>query len=64
MKKTVIITGGTSGVGKSLAYKLAESGNNVIIFARNEVKADNTVNEIKNRTGNKEVKYILCDFSD
>jgi NAD(P)-dependent dehydrogenase (short-subunit alcohol dehydrogenase family) len=64
MKKTVIITGGTSGVGKSLAYKLAESGNKVIIFARNEVKANNTVNEIKNRTGNEEVRYIQCDFSD
>ncbi|MCI0472298.1 MAG: SDR family oxidoreductase [Ignavibacteria bacterium] len=63
MNKTVIITGGTSGVGKSLAYKLAESGCSVIIFARYEVKANNTVNEIISRTGNKEVKYILCDFA-
>lgn len=36
----------------------------MIIFARNEVKAEKTVFEIKKKTGNQSVKYILCDFAD
>lgn len=64
MNKTVIITGGTSGVGKSLAGKLAESGCTVIIFARNELKADKTIIDIIKQTGNDRVKYILCDFAE
>ena len=62
--KTIAITGATSGVGKSLACKLAESGCTVIIFARNESKADKTVIDIIKQTGNDRIEYILCDFAD
>jgi NAD(P)-dependent dehydrogenase (short-subunit alcohol dehydrogenase family) len=62
--KLIAVTGGTSGVGKSLAGKLAESGFTVIIFARTELKADKTVIDIIKQAGNDRVKYILCDFAE
>jgi 3-hydroxy acid dehydrogenase / malonic semialdehyde reductase len=34
MKKTILITGATSGFGKAIAHKFAQNGDNLIIMAR------------------------------
>lgn len=34
----IVVIGGTSGIGESLVYKLAELGNNVVFYGRNKVK--------------------------
>ncbi|HBG62408.1 MAG: hypothetical protein A2Y03_03785 [Omnitrophica WOR_2 bacterium GWF2_38_59] len=47
--KNVIITGASRGIGKSIAIKLAESGCNVLIAARNQEALDKTVVEIKSK---------------
>lgn len=39
----VVITGGTSGLGKALAHKLNEYGARVVIIARNQIALDQTV---------------------
>ncbi len=49
--KTVLITGGTSGLGQESARALAEHGANVIITGRNMEKADSVAEAIANATG-------------
>ena len=34
MKRTIIITGGTTGIGKATAYQFAKNGWNVVISSR------------------------------
>lgn len=43
----VIITGGSSGIGKALAKLLAERGANVFIIARDQKKLNQAIQEIK-----------------
>lgn len=45
--KTVVITGGASGIGKAIALKFAANGANVHILEINKDVAENTINEIK-----------------
>lgn len=46
-KKTIIITGGSLGIGFAVAKKCAEEGAQVIIAARNEDDLKNAVNKLK-----------------
>ncbi len=45
--KSVLITGGSRGLGKSLALKLAAKGAKVAVVARQKVELDEVVGEIK-----------------
>lgn len=60
-KKTVIITGGGSGIGKACALKFAQQGFNVVISGRNETKLLSAADEIKKL--NAEVFPIVADVS-
>ena len=57
MTKTVLITGGTSGIGLALAARYLRDGNTVIICGRNAEKLDNTA---KSHPG---LQTILADIS-
>ena len=48
MKRTIIITGGTTGIGKATAYQFAKNGWNVVITSRDEKKGQTFVEEAKN----------------
>ena len=61
--KNVIITGASRGIGKSIAVKLAESGCNVIIAARNQETLDRAVEEIKGKAPDVEVIGLSTDVS-
>ena len=44
-KKTAIISGGSKGIGKAIAMKLAQAGANVVICSRKKDNLDSAVNE-------------------
>lgn len=48
---TILITGGTSGIGLGFAKKFSELGNKVIITARNEKRLNQILNENPTFTG-------------
>ncbi len=50
--KNIIVTGATSGIGKSLTLKLIDLGANVAFCGRNENKANQLVSEIKSEQNN------------
>ena len=49
---TALITGGTSGIGRATANKLAQVGIHVIVVGRNAERGEKTVTEIR-ATGGK-----------
>ena len=50
--KTVLISGGSKGIGKATALAFAEEGARVAICARGEQDLKNTADEIRTKTGN------------
>jgi dehydrogenase/reductase SDR family protein 7B len=45
--KVVIITGGSSGIGKALAFKFGSNGSKILITGRNKSELDNAIAELK-----------------
>ena len=58
-----LVTGATSGIGKVTAGELARRNATVVLVGRNRQKAEATVEEIRFRTGNENVEYLLADLS-
>ncbi|MBU1261714.1 SDR family oxidoreductase [bacterium] len=47
--KYALVTGGSHGIGRSIALALADEGCNVAICARNKERIENTIEEIKDK---------------
>jgi len=56
--KIVVITGGSLGIGRSLAMKCFQQGANVIVIARNEINLEKVKNELELKRINKNQKVI------
>lgn len=59
--KTVIITGGSDGLGKEIALKLAKEGVNLALVARNNVRLDEVKTECQ-KLGSGNVNVYSCDI--
>ncbi len=59
---TALITGGTSGIGRATANKLAKLGMHVLVVGRNAERGEKTVAEI--RTAGGKADYISSDLRD
>ena len=64
MKKNILITGSTDGLGKIAAIKLAKDGHVVFLHGRNADKLDKVIEEVKEISNNENVKGFVADFSD
>ena len=60
--KRVLITGGSSGIGRATALRLADAGAHVLIAARDQHKLEKVAAEIRARGG--AVSTYVCDLTD
>jgi len=61
--KVVVITGGNTGIGKSVALDFAKRKARVIIACRSKERAEAAVKDIINITNNQDVEYMQLDLS-
>ena len=60
-EKTIIITGGSEGVGAATARKFADAGANLVLVARSKKNLDLIAEELRPKTS---VKTVAMDVSD
>ena len=61
--KVVLITGGTSGIGKAAATALAAMGAEVVVTGRSRERGEAAVEEIRRTSGNEGVSLALADLT-
>ena len=61
--KTVIITGGNTGIGKETALELARRGGRVIIACRTKSRGEAAVSDIRRKSGNDSVFFRSLDLA-
>jgi NAD(P)-dependent dehydrogenase (short-subunit alcohol dehydrogenase family) len=62
MTTTALITGGTSGIGRATANKLAQLGVHVLVVGRNAERGEKTIAEIRATGG--QADFIASDLLD
>lgn len=62
--KLVIVTGGNVGLGAETALDLAKRGATVVLASRSEMTSSQTVDWIRQKTGNTEVHFMRLDLAD
>jgi len=62
-RKTILVTGATSGIGLEASVELARRGAKMVLVGRNPEKTRGAVEDVKARSGAGDVTHLLCDFS-
>jgi NAD(P)-dependent dehydrogenase (short-subunit alcohol dehydrogenase family) len=62
MNMTALITGGTSGIGRAVANKLARLGIHVLVVGRDAARGEKTIAEIRSAGG--QADFIQSDLGD
>lgn len=62
-QKTVLITGGNSGIGKECAVELARQGARLVITARDQGKGQRALEEIIDRSGSRNIALMPLDLA-
>jgi NAD(P)-dependent dehydrogenase (short-subunit alcohol dehydrogenase family) len=62
MTTTALVTGGTNGIGRAVANKLAELGAHVLVVGRNAERGEKTIAEIRAAGG--QADFISSDLHD
>lgn len=61
--KVVLVTGGTSGIGKATATALAGMGAEVVVTGRNRERGEGAVEEIRRDSGDGKASLLLADLA-
>lgn len=61
--KTCLVTGATSGIGKEIASGLAAMGATVVLSGRSRNRCEATLQEIRAKTNDADVYYLVADLS-
>ena len=64
MKKTLLVTGATDGIGLEAAKILASKGHNILLHGRNAFKLENAVNIVSDLSPHTHITPYLADFAD
>lgn len=59
--KTFIVTGGGTGLGKSISESLLHLGANVVIASRKEERLKAACADLSGKTGSAKISYSVCD---
>lgn len=62
--KTVLVTGGTDGIGKENVKEFCKLNATVIFTGKSHEKGENFINQLHNEYKNCNVEFIQSDFSD
>ncbi|PRP73207.1 hypothetical protein PROFUN_03521 [Planoprotostelium fungivorum] len=60
--KVVLLTGGSSGIGRAIALQLSQKGTKIVVAARNESQLKSTVQQCKKRGA--QACYFIADVRD
>jgi NAD(P)-dependent dehydrogenase (short-subunit alcohol dehydrogenase family) len=61
--KTIVITGGTGGIGKQTALGLAQRGAQVVITGRDRARGEAARAELVQASGNRQIELLCADMS-
>lgn len=61
--KICMITGANSGIGKATALGLANLGATLVLVCRDQIRAEEAISEIKEKSGNGSIGLLLADLS-
>jgi len=57
--KTVVITGGTSGIGRVAAERLAEMGARIVLVARDKSRGEETLARLREKAPNLATRSVM-----
>jgi NAD(P)-dependent dehydrogenase (short-subunit alcohol dehydrogenase family) len=61
-EQTIMITGATDGLGRAVANELAGAGARLLLHGRDDGRGEQTITEIRSRTGNEHLWFYRADF--
>ena len=61
--KTVVVTGGSDGVGRAAIMQLVRAGGSVVMVGRNEAKTQAAASSIMSLAGRRAVEVEIADLS-
>ena len=62
--KIILVTGSTDGIGKQTALELALQNHQVIIHGRSKEKCLKTLEEIKSKSSNTKIDFVVADLAN